>query len=224
MIRSSCCCCCDFSCYVFLLLATTAQIVGYKSGMLSGGGVLVFFVNVLGWPGILLVMAKIVLLALLAVVLFNEEASYKSKESSSSSSRRDGGGGIESGLQGDGSGAAEAAAARGRPSAQHICKRVFVSCYRVFFSPLNFPRAAAAAAAAVPLRDHPTGLGPAHDAARLSVGRAIRGAVQERRVAGRLDVCAVPRRRGREHGADRALDGRPGNGRVDYRQEKERKE
>ena len=193
--------------------------------MLSGGGVLVFFVNVLGWPGILLVMAKIVLLALLAVVLFNEEASYKSKESSSSS--RDGGGGIESGLQGDGSGAAEAAAARGRPSAQHIRKRVFVSCYRVFFSPLNFPRAAAAAAAAaaaVPLRDHPTSLGPAHDAPRLSVGRAIRGAVQERRVAGRLDVCAVPRRRGREHGADRALDGRPGNGRVDYRQEKERKE
>jgi PAT family beta-lactamase induction signal transducer AmpG len=53
-------------------VGNTAQVVGYKVGMLTGGGVLVGLSPDLGWRGLFLVMAGLVTLALLVTLTVRE--------------------------------------------------------------------------------------------------------------------------------------------------------
>ncbi len=49
-----------------------AQVVGYKVGMLTGGGVLVWASGTIGWEGLFLVMAALIALCFLVTVLWRE--------------------------------------------------------------------------------------------------------------------------------------------------------
>lgn len=51
-----------------------AQVVGYKTGMLTGGGLLVWFSGFVGWPGLFGGMALLVAIALVPVLLWREPA------------------------------------------------------------------------------------------------------------------------------------------------------
>jgi len=56
------------------------QVVGYKVGMLFGGGVLVWASAFLGWRGLFLLMAAALSLVFLATALFREPASEEARE------------------------------------------------------------------------------------------------------------------------------------------------
>jgi MFS transporter, PAT family, beta-lactamase induction signal transducer AmpG len=51
-----------------------AQVVGYKAGMLTGGGLLVWASATIGWSGLFIAMAGLVLLSLLVTLSWNENA------------------------------------------------------------------------------------------------------------------------------------------------------
>jgi len=59
------------------------QVVGYKFGMLFGGGLLVWASAHLGWQGLFLVMAGALFLVFLATALFREPASAEAPERAS---------------------------------------------------------------------------------------------------------------------------------------------
>lgn len=53
-------------------LGNTAQVVGYKLGMLTGGGLLVYLSGEIGWQGLFGAMALLVALVLLVIALYRE--------------------------------------------------------------------------------------------------------------------------------------------------------
>ena len=53
-------------------LGNTAQVVGYKVGMLAGGGVLVALFGVIGWSGMFLAMAGICLVVMTGLLFWKE--------------------------------------------------------------------------------------------------------------------------------------------------------
>ncbi len=64
-----------------------AQVVGYKLGMLTGGGLLVWLSQHIGWQGLFLTMAILVSLVWIIVFLFKEPPSSAQKEETGSSFR-----------------------------------------------------------------------------------------------------------------------------------------
>lgn len=63
-------------------LGNTAQVVGYKIGILIGGGLLVWASQYIGWSGLFVSMATIALIALIAIIMFNENQAinYRKRE------------------------------------------------------------------------------------------------------------------------------------------------
>lgn len=57
-----------------------AQVVGYKVGILTGGGVLVWASGRIGWNGLFLVMAGLVFLSLIVTLVFREPGSSRALE------------------------------------------------------------------------------------------------------------------------------------------------
>lgn len=55
-----------------------AQVVGYKVGMLTGGGLLVYASGAIGWQGLFFSMAALVSCVLCAVIVFREDSSHNS--------------------------------------------------------------------------------------------------------------------------------------------------
>jgi len=52
-----------------------AQVVGYKAGMLVSGGLLVWLSGFIGWGGLFIVMAMLILIPLLAIIFYREKGS-----------------------------------------------------------------------------------------------------------------------------------------------------
>ena len=51
-----------------------AQVVGYKAGMLTGGGLLVWASGTIGWSGLFVAMAGLVAMSLLVTLSWDENA------------------------------------------------------------------------------------------------------------------------------------------------------